>query len=476
MSSKSFQNASKLNGIVSVLQFGAVGDGVTDDTAAIQAALNSGNGIKYLPEGVYKVSSKLSMPAGTCLVGENPFASVILTNNASGDVVETAYSNEIKNLKIDSSVTKTSGFFVNITGNGVLIENCEFQNYYIAISVGNISSPIVVDPRVFNCEFRTPNPILGSGACQFLHFSNAQFCNNVVVGYYDPSIQPDWGVRFHNGDTAFISDCNITGHGQALYVDIPSNQNCYALTVANSLFDSGQTGTSNRTFSSAALVPSGGLYNTKFSNCWFGLSKQKNGCVVEPGTYGQVNGLTFDGCEFTDNGENGLCCVSDRVKNWTVTGGHSAGNEASGIRCAAGTSYFTIVGHIASNIANRGPNNKGISLDAAAESTFVISNNIVYGNTSKSIDDASTGYDGQIFNNVGYNGSESVLGVTLGSSGSVYKCGHTPEVWYVTGGTGVSITQNSTQISSSPSTIQLGPNQEIAIFYVSAPTVLKKKQ
>jgi len=34
MSSNSFQNASKLNGIVSAAQFGAVGDGVADDTAA----------------------------------------------------------------------------------------------------------------------------------------------------------------------------------------------------------------------------------------------------------------------------------------------------------------------------------------------------------------------------------------------------------------------------------------------------------
>jgi len=41
MSSKSFQNASKLNGIVSILEFGAVGDGITDDTTAITAFINS---------------------------------------------------------------------------------------------------------------------------------------------------------------------------------------------------------------------------------------------------------------------------------------------------------------------------------------------------------------------------------------------------------------------------------------------------
>jgi len=72
MSSKSFQNASKLNGIVSVLQFGAVGDGVADDTAAIQAAINSfssAGGVLSLPTGNYKISSTLSVTKPVMLVG-----------------------------------------------------------------------------------------------------------------------------------------------------------------------------------------------------------------------------------------------------------------------------------------------------------------------------------------------------------------------------------------------------------------------
>src|SRR5947209_1255276 len=44
--------------------FGAIGDGVTDDTAALQAgitALGSQGGVLYLPAGTYKITSKLNI-------------------------------------------------------------------------------------------------------------------------------------------------------------------------------------------------------------------------------------------------------------------------------------------------------------------------------------------------------------------------------------------------------------------------------
>lgn len=65
----------KLRETVSVKDFGAVGDGVTDDTAAIQAALDSGNQTIYFPDGVYMVD------AVTGLVPSNN-QSLILADNA----------------------------------------------------------------------------------------------------------------------------------------------------------------------------------------------------------------------------------------------------------------------------------------------------------------------------------------------------------------------------------------------------------
>jgi hypothetical protein len=75
MSSKSFQNASKLNGIVSVLEFGARGDGVTDDTAAIQAAIDSlgaAGGTVMIPNGMMCVlDSTLVVKPNVSIKGPN---------------------------------------------------------------------------------------------------------------------------------------------------------------------------------------------------------------------------------------------------------------------------------------------------------------------------------------------------------------------------------------------------------------------
>ena len=57
--------AAKLTDVVSVKDFGAVGDGVTDDTAAIKAALNWANTqlprkSVYIPRGTYRITSEIN--------------------------------------------------------------------------------------------------------------------------------------------------------------------------------------------------------------------------------------------------------------------------------------------------------------------------------------------------------------------------------------------------------------------------------
>jgi hypothetical protein len=63
----------KLRETVSVKDFGAVGDGVTDDTAAFQAAIASEPGLLYIPDGIYILASsvidKTECPNGISFIG-----------------------------------------------------------------------------------------------------------------------------------------------------------------------------------------------------------------------------------------------------------------------------------------------------------------------------------------------------------------------------------------------------------------------
>ncbi|KAL8364554.1 hypothetical protein RB595_003710 [Gaeumannomyces hyphopodioides] len=81
-----------------VLDFGAKGDGVADDTKAIKEAMNSGrrcgekcngsttkNAIVYFPPGTYRVSSTIAMPFGTQVIGDaNDWPTILATRNFIG--------------------------------------------------------------------------------------------------------------------------------------------------------------------------------------------------------------------------------------------------------------------------------------------------------------------------------------------------------------------------------------------------------
>ena len=73
----------KLRDSVSVRDFGAVGDGVADDTVAIQAALNSGAKTVHFPAGTYNVSSPVMINSYTMVYGDGMATTVIKTNNTT---------------------------------------------------------------------------------------------------------------------------------------------------------------------------------------------------------------------------------------------------------------------------------------------------------------------------------------------------------------------------------------------------------
>nr|WP_246211722.1 right-handed parallel beta-helix repeat-containing protein [Phytoactinopolyspora alkaliphila] len=96
--------------VVNVLDHGATGDGSTDDTQALQAALDAGRGrTVYIPPGVYLVSTMLSVFSGTTVLAtatsvvRRTDGPSILGNGVLGDMTATKFDGE-SNIVIQGGV------------------------------------------------------------------------------------------------------------------------------------------------------------------------------------------------------------------------------------------------------------------------------------------------------------------------------------------------------------------------------------
>lgn len=103
----------KNNDLVSVKDFGVVGDGVTDDTAAFQAAIDSKKSL-YIPDGIYLISSTLTITAtdSLCIAGNN-FGHV--NDQTAGSVIKfTGSASPAIRVQGGAIGAKISGLFLDI--------------------------------------------------------------------------------------------------------------------------------------------------------------------------------------------------------------------------------------------------------------------------------------------------------------------------------------------------------------------------
>lgn len=93
----------RAEGGISVRAYGAKGDGVSDDTAAIQraavVAVDEGKAL-YLPAGRYRTAGKLATDVTIHILGDGPDLTVIDVNTYRGTVFEVRERSEIRDLTI----------------------------------------------------------------------------------------------------------------------------------------------------------------------------------------------------------------------------------------------------------------------------------------------------------------------------------------------------------------------------------------
>jgi hypothetical protein len=382
---------------INVKSFGATGNGVTDDTVAIQSAINSAGtagGIMFFPPGTYLYSA-LTVNADVSLLGSGAGASTLL---CSGTGTITIYgASFVKDLQFASPSARTAGSTLSLQGNDIQIQNCTAKNYFLFATVGTFSSVQAIGARFLDIDMFSPATGAGSGGILFLNYSTGVVQDCIITGTITGN-QPDFGIRADNGDTLLLSNCNITRHGSAFLSITPAGQNIYATMAVNCLFDSGGT-TSSGASSSCTIEPFGNVEDVQFSNCWFGLSIGESGCILSSANGGTVVGVDFAGCKFVGNAIDGLTCTGSGVSNITVSGGDAGGNANAGLNFENGATSFTVTGVRAGNTDTRGANGTGILTSGGGNNYLIVGNNL-HGNTIANLTDGATGSTKVVANNL----------------------------------------------------------------------------
>lgn len=203
----------------SVKDFGATGDGTTDDTAAINRALYqlycrsdavSARRSLFFPAGVYKVTSTIKIPSYATLYGEGPRNSIIQA--ASGYDILTVAQTADSNQQIGASIGTDGG----IPPTDITITNMAFQR-----------TDVINDSAVFLVE--------DANSC---HFTGVSFIGAQTSATIPTTALRDFGVTFTSTPSLLTTDitfenCLFTN----VYYGIATDYYNKSVAVANSEFN-----------------------------------------------------------------------------------------------------------------------------------------------------------------------------------------------------------------------------------------------
>ena len=149
MTSKAFDNAQTLNTFVSPESFGARGDGATDDTVALQAALDTLNEVRGKPGATYLVRRKAGKRY--CLAWKSNMRWI-----GNGSVIKLA--NNEYTPSVGCSVFMTLGvddapatITTNTYFSGIVDGN--YQNQSAIVAAGNFFTPTIYVNKIANTEW-----------------------------------------------------------------------------------------------------------------------------------------------------------------------------------------------------------------------------------------------------------------------------------------------------------------------------------
>lgn len=382
---------------VPVEWYGAVGDGVTDDSAALKRALEAGRGTVTLGPKTYLLGSSILTNVSNVSLQGTIGKSILKVGFTDGDALcfgdGTANPNNIvvDGVSFLSSVTRTSGSILRIR-NG---HNINFNNLRMD---GDMWDGIALDGgagqftyRVNDCEINSPlNNAIVIGADGTLP-QDVYISESVCAGAAEN------GILLKNVSGLWLTNLELLGckNGLNIYPDTgKSVQFVFATNVVSDTNDN-----------DAVVISSNGgrVQMLYFNGAWAASSVSGNGVNVD-GTGGDVSHIYFYDSHLTNNTQCGAKIQSaDNVYFKTVD---ALGNSASGlnnfdaIRFVSG-SGFGVSGLTVGPVPNLGTNNTryGVVFESGTDYISASEWGVVTANTGRMLDLCPT--NNKSFTNIG---------------------------------------------------------------------------
>ena len=238
-----------------VKDFGAVGDGVTDDTLSIQDAFD--NGVGYFPNGTYISSNLLVNYNNLVIEGESKSTIIKATNamtgyliNADGSCVYvkniTLEGKNITNYSGTATIGTQSGIFLNILTPKQMVYNVDFTGFdNIALGLnGNIihqGDGLVVDSCsfIYNSVALDTGPggvnkdsrLNGTNGAEYISIVNNifKYCRYAYIG--DSGNQTATGNVISDNYYGFYVNGAAANSGHSSFTGNISNSNAFNLFV-----------------------------------------------------------------------------------------------------------------------------------------------------------------------------------------------------------------------------------------------------